>query len=140
MHVPTGATELRESCAEVLRVQGWQVRRSVPLAASPKGGYIEAELLALDPVSGRRIIVIPRWQAKSGSAEEKVPFHIIKVQLACSAEPDVAQAAYFVLEGAGWTWRDYFVGGSLDQYLNVRVPTRCLTFPDFAALASRQAL
>lgn len=127
---PTDALSLKLACRDALVSAGWAVKQNVPIGPSPKGGVHTADLLALWPTTGKKIAVYPRWQSSSGTAEEKIPFQIIKTQFAVKARPDSIQAAYFVLEGTGWTYRDFYFSGELGTYISLRIPTHCLALVD----------
>jgi len=109
--------ELLEQCATILRQHDWTLSRNAALAPSPKGGKMRADILATCHSTGKRIAVFPRWQSSNGTAEEKVPFQLIKFEMALRARPDCAQAGYFVLEGPGWTWREFYLSGALYGFL-----------------------
>lgn len=125
------ALALREACVSALPSGVWIVRRSVTLSPAPRGGNIQADVLATNSETGFRLGIFPRWQQASGTAEEKILFQVLKVQMAVSVKPDCLHAAAFVLEGAGWTWRDYFLSGRWKQYVRLHVPTDCLSFSAF---------
>lgn len=136
----SSASQLRDQCANILRGRGWRIRRDVRLAKSPKGGYITADIVATKLDTGRQVVICPRWQATSGTAEEKVPFLIIKMQIAILQKPDVAQCVYLVLEGGGWTWREFYLAGGLEPYINTPVPVRCMSLADLESAAEAQCL
>lgn len=137
---PSSQQELAEICATILRRQHWQLARNYGLAESPKGGLIRADILASDVGTGKRIAVFPRWQATSGTAEEKLPFQLIKFEMAKYASPDSADAAYFVIEGAGWTWRDFYLAGGLTEYLAPTVKSQIVSLTKFRELVLAREL
>jgi hypothetical protein len=63
-----------------------------------------------------------KWQQTSGTAEQKVPFEVMC--LADAVQSNLADAAYLVLGGDGWTLRDYYVSGALaDHLIHARLGT-----------------
>ncbi len=136
----TTQSQLSDKCALVLRSHGWLLQRNRALAPSPKGGNIRADILAISSTTGRQIAVYPRWQATSGTAEEKLPFQLIKFEIARAAKPDCADAAYFVLEGPGWTWRDFYTSGALYSYLPSGMSSHCMSLESFARLVASGGL
>lgn len=132
--------ELQLVCGTLLRESGWDVSRNPAIAPSPRGGQLRADILGLHRTTGKRIAVFPRWQATKGTAEEKIPFQMLKLEIARSERPDCVDAGYFILEGAGWTWRDYFLSGELHKHLPASVVSKCLSLESFADLAAAGGL
>jgi len=139
MGVSTQA-ELLEACSTALRGSGWRIQRNAVLAPSPKGGYLRADILGFHKETGKRVAVYPRWQASLGSAEEKIPFQMMKFEIAVTTRPDCADAAYFVLEGSGWTWREFYLSGDLLRLLAPRITSHCVRLDTFSILAESGGL
>lgn len=140
LYIPDSQVGLQEQCTNLLRNNDWRIERNKSLAPSPKGGFLRADIHALNVLTGRQIVVYPRWQASSGTAEEKLPFQLIKFEMALTARPDCADAAYFVLEGAGWTWRDFYISGELYKYLPPGASSRCISLSKFSELVRSREL
>lgn len=138
--MPNNANELVECCAQVLRTTGWRIRRNYPLSDSPKGGSLRADIMATSEILHKRIAVYPRWQATSGTAEEKLPFQLIKVQIAAELRPDILAAAYFVLEGNGWSWREYYLSNDLNRHLRISLPVHCVSLSELENRAANGQL
>lgn len=126
---------LADACAATLRLSGWQLKLNAPLAVSPKGSYLRADILAQHIDSGRRVAAYPRWQANSGSAEEKLPFHMIKFEIALAERPDIAERAFFVIEGRGWSWREFYLADGLSPYLAKPLRSSVVSLAEFKNLA-----
>lgn len=136
IQAPDSQRGLIESCADLLRQADWKIQRNAVLAPSPKGGVLRADILAMDTHSGERIAVYPRWQQSSGSAEEKLPFHLIKFGIAISARPDSAQRAYFVIAGNGWTWNEFYLTDGLSAYMSSSVNSKVVSLEGFKDLVA----
>lgn len=80
------------------------------------------------------ILVSLKWQQTSGTAEQKVPFEVMC--LADAVRAGHATRAYLVLGGDGWTLRDYFVSGALDQHLIYAGLVRVVTLEAFVRIAN----
>lgn len=133
-------SELMERCLSTLRGNGWRIQRNLAIAPSPKGGLLRADILALHETTGKKVAVYPRWQATHGTAEEKIPFQMIKVEIAKAARPDCTDAAYFVLEGAGWTWHEFYLSNELAIYLSPPIISKCIRLETFSQLTASGAL
>lgn len=133
--MPSTQSELVEVCSSTLRESGWQIQRNLALAPSPKGGQLRTDILGFHKETGKRVAVFPRWQASLGTAEEKIPFQIMKFEMAVAARPDCADAAYFVLEGNGWTWREFYLSPALMEYLPRKTRSKCVRLETFYQLA-----
>lgn len=92
---------------------------------------------AIAEKDGKRYLVSLKWQQVSGTAEQKVPFEVIC--LVDAVEAHGFDKAYLVLGGAGWTLRDFYVGGGLKKYLKYD-KVEILTLESFVAMANRGRL
>ena len=87
---------------------------------------------------GRKFLLSMKWQQVSGTAEQKVPFEVI-----CLVEAMAAgeyEKAYIVLGGEGWTLRDFYTSGGLEQYLNNADRVSITTLEAFVARANKGEL
>jgi hypothetical protein len=64
----------------------------------------------------RNVLISLKWQQVGGTAEQKVPFEVICLMDAMDQNPNY-QKAYLVLGGEGWTLRDFYISGDLQQYI-----------------------
>lgn len=85
-----------------------------------------------------QILVSLKWQQVGGTAEQKIPFEVICLAIAVKAGP--YRRAYLVLGGEGWTLRDYFVSGRLEEHLRDAGSVKIVTLEAFVALANRGKL
>ena len=63
----------------------------------------------------RKILVSLKWQQVSGTAEQKVPFEVISMIEAM--ETGQYAAAYVVLGGINWKFKDFYLKRGLDIYI-----------------------
>ncbi|HEY4001896.1 MAG TPA: PD-(D/E)XK nuclease superfamily protein [Candidatus Xenobia bacterium] len=65
------------------------------------------------------VLLSLKWQETPGTAEEKIPFEVIKLQSAIHDLPTFGKA-FLVLGGTdtAWTLRKHYVEGALSRYLN----------------------
>jgi hypothetical protein len=116
---------------------GYTVQTQVDVGKRPSGRRHRIDILAQDR-RGRRFLISAKWQQVSGTAEEKVPYEII-----CLAEimasGDYARA-YLVLDGQGWTLRDFFIGGDLRRHLQHADQVSVLSLETFVARANQGRL
>ncbi|MBI2193460.1 MAG: hypothetical protein HYU36_15905 [Planctomycetes bacterium] len=81
-----------------------------------------------------------KWQQVSGTAEQKVPFEVICLAEAVRDGNGRWTKAYVVLGGEGWTLRDFYVGGGLQDHLRHGRLVEILTLEKFVALANKGRL
>lgn len=93
---------------------------------------------AIAEKEGHQILVSLKWQQVSGTAEQKIPFEVICLAEAVKDGP--FDKAYLVLGGPGWTLRDFYVGGGLDEYLTNTDNVDILTLEQFVAKANQGKL
>jgi hypothetical protein len=81
-----------------------------------------------------------KWQQVSGTAEEKVPYEIIKLIHAIRGSEGRFPYAYLVLGGTGWTMKDFYLGHGLRDYIRDYDLVRLLSLEDFITRANKRAL
>ena len=93
------------------------------------------------------VLVSLKWQQTSGTAEQKVPFEVINLIHACKTYN--FSKAYLVLGGinskpgnrqGGWTLREWYLDGGLNEFLNHEKYVEILLPEDFIAKANRGIL
>lgn len=97
------------------------------------------DVLAVD-AAGHKYLVSLKWQQVGGTAEQKVPFEVICLADAIINNGGQFRKAYLVLGGAGWSLRNFFVGGGLSSHLTHSGLVSIVTLEDFVAQANRGAL
>lgn len=79
-----------------------------------------------------------KWQQTGGTAEQKVPFEVMC--LADAIRGGHAQHAYLVLGGDGWSLRDYYTSGALQEHLTHALLVKVVTLEAFIRLANNGQL
>lgn len=88
--------------------------------------------------AGEEFLISMKWQQTSGTAEQKVPFEIICLAEAIRNTPSYKRA-YVVLEGPGWTLREYYVE-KIQEHLVGTESVKVLSLEAFVALANEGQL
>src|SRR5262245_62128589 len=65
--------------------------------------------------AGGRILISLKWQQAQGTAEQKVPFEAISMIEALRSGD--FHAAYVVLGGQNWRFRDFYLNHGLDPFI-----------------------
>lgn len=97
-------------------LSGRHVRFTEDVAVVEVGGFPYRVEFLLFPPNGERVPVKVMWQDSSGSAEQKVPWHLIHLQRAIATNTDITRA-YLVLGGSGWSRQQMFIGGLLHSLM-----------------------
>jgi PD-(D/E)XK nuclease superfamily domain len=88
--------------------------------------------------NGSTTLISLKWQQTGGTAEQKVPFEIMC--LADAVRAGLADRAYLVLGGDGWTLREYYTSGALVDHLVHAALVRIVTLEAFVRLAKNAEL
>ena len=115
---------------------GYQLEKQVAIGTRCGGGVHKVDAIATK--NGRRTLVSLKWQQTGGTAEQKVPFEVMC--LADAVRANHADRAYLVLGGDGWTLRDYYTSGKLDEHLVHASLVRVVTLEAFARIANNGEL
>lgn len=132
------------------------ILESIMRPALEKNGYTITTQTEIGPALGGRKhkidvlvttstgIVIPisvKWQQVPGTAEEKVPFEIIKLIHAVKTSGERFPYAYLVLGGMGWSaLKEFFLKDGLREYIRGYDLVRVVSLEDFITRANRKAL
>ena len=111
-------------------------RKQVTVGKRCGGGTHKADAVA--EKAGTKVLVSLKWQQTGGTAEQKVPFEVMC--LAEAVRAGEAERAYLVLGGDGWTLRDYFTSGALQDHLIYAALVRVVTLEAFIRLANNGTL
>ena len=90
--------------------------------------------------AGRKFLISLKWQQVGGTAEQKVPFEVICMMDAIRKSRGEFSKAYVVLGGDGWTLREFYVGGGLEEYLKCSELVEIVKFETFTAIANKGLL
>ena len=111
---------------------GYKARTQVLTGARPGGGPHKVDAFA--EKNSESVIISLKWQQSSGTAEQKVPFEVMC--LADAVREGLANRAYLVLGGMGWTLRTYFTSGALKEHLVHAGLVRVVSLEEFVGLAN----
>jgi hypothetical protein len=95
----------------------------------------------VDALAGKdqkKILVSLKWQQVSGTAEQKVPFEVISMIEAM--ETGQYAAAYVVLGGVNWKFRDFYLRGGLDTYITKGTMVNLIALEEFVVKANQGKL
>src|SRR5207253_1740452 len=84
------------------------------------------------------ILISLKWQQVGGTAEQKVPFEVMC--LAKAIMSGHADRAVLVLGGDGWSLREYYISGGLEEHLKWASLVKIVTLEAFIRLANNGQL
>ena len=116
---------------------GYRYQTQVLIGERPNGRRHFLDVLAKDENDSKYLISL-KWQQVSGTAEQKVPYEMIC--LAEAIQKGTGIKAYLVLGGAGWSLRDYYLGGGLNRHLVHADLVNLIDLENFVALANQSKL
>ncbi len=129
---------LESMILHALKFGGYSHTSQVVIGKRPSGGRHKVDTIA--EKDGERILVSLKWQQGGGTAEQKVPFEVICLMDAVRKSEGEYSKAYVVLGGDGWSLRDFYVGGGLEEYLKYSELVEIVTLEQFVARANRGKL
>lgn len=129
---------LENMILHALTLGGYSHTCQVIIGTRPGGRKHKVDTIA--EKDGKRFLVSLKWQQVGGTAEEKVPFEVICLMDAVRKSKGEYQKAYIVLGGDGWTLRDYYVSGELDDFLKYSGLVEIMTLEQFVARANKGKL
>lgn len=125
---------LENMVLHALDMGGYQYTSQKIIGQRPGGSKHKIDVMAQkDAVT---FLISLKWQQVSGTAEQKVPFEVICLAEAVRDNPATFTKAYLVLGGEGWTLRDFYIGGGLQQHLCYAELVEILTLEKFVAKAN----
>lgn len=130
----TGAV-LEEMVLPALRRGGYTAQKQVHVGEKLGGGRHFVDVVATSS-SGETILVSMKWQESSGTAEQKVPFEIMRLAKTIEESRGQYEKAYLVLGGPGWSLRDFYVSGGLQKYMRNTEKVSIMTLEGFVAKAN----
>jgi hypothetical protein len=88
-----------------------------------------------------KIIVSVKWQQVSGSADEKVPYEVIKLIHAVKNSNGEIPYAYIVIAGPGWSsLKEFYLKHGLRPDINDYALVKIVSLDDFIYLANKRVL
>ena len=118
---------------------GYTYREQIIIGRRPGGGKHRIDLLVKTP-DAQQIPVSMKWQQVSGTAEQKVPYEIVCLADAVRKSQGKFKKAYIVLGGEGWTLREYYLNGNLQEYLRNCESVEIISLEGFVAKANQTEL
>lgn len=86
----------------------------------------------------QRILISLKWQQSSGTAEEKIAYEIIC--LVDAIKRYKYTGAYLVLGGDGWSLRDFYIKGGLNDFIKGSEKVKLVTLEHFIRIANQGKL
>jgi len=93
---------------------------------------------ALAEKDQKKVLVSLKWQQVSGTAEQKVPFEVISMIEAM--ETGQYAAAYVVLGGINWKFKDFYLRGGLNTYIPKGTMVTLMALEEFVVKANQGKL
>jgi hypothetical protein len=115
---------------------GYACEAQVKIGKRCGGGTHKVDAIARNETA--TVLVSLKWQQTGGTAEQKVPFEVMC--LADAVRGGAADRAFLVLGGDGWSLREYYVSGALDEHLTHAPLVRVVTLEAFIRLANNRQL
>ena len=136
----TGST-LEVTVEAVLLNNSYAVTKQHIVGTKPGGGRHRVDLVGMRP-NGSKFLVSLKWQQTAGSAEEKVPFEVIKLLHALRENPSVYDKAYIVIGGDGFSSGlvEFYLSDEFRSYVRESEKIEILTLNDVITRANRGAL
>jgi hypothetical protein len=135
----TGAV-LEDTVLPALRRNGYVFATQQVVGLSLSGRRHRADIVVDLTVSTKTIVSV-KWQQVSGSAEEKVPFEIIKLIHAVKTSAGAVPYAYLVLAGPGWSsLKEFYLAQGLRPYITEYDLVKVVSLDEFMARANRRLL
>lgn len=136
----TGAT-LEVTVEAVLTTNSYAVYKQQIVGTKPGGGRHKADIVGMRP-NGSKFLVSLKWQQTAGSAEEKIPFEVIKLLHALRENRDRFDKAYIVVGGNGFSpgLVEFYLSEEFRSYVRESEKIEILTLNDLIMRANRGAL
>ena len=121
-----------------LEMGGYRFERNVHIGSRLGVSRHRIDTLAEDE-DGRVHLISLKWQQVQGTAEQKIPFEIICLVDAIRSGDRFCKA-HLVLGGNGWRYKEFYLAGGLNPYLNNAHLVNVASLEDFVQKANRGAL
>lgn len=136
----TGST-LEVTVEAVLLNNSYAVEKQVIVGTKPGGGKHKADIVAMRP-NGTKFLVSLKWQQSAGSAEEKIPFEVIKLLHTLRENHGTYQKAYVVIGGDGFSpgLVAFYLSEEFRSYIRESDKIELLTLTDMITRANKGSL
>lgn len=122
-----------------LALGGYQTRTNVNVGPRLGGRAHRIDVLAVRG-DGSQILVSLKWQQVKGTTEQKIPFEVMCLAHTLRISNEAFESAYLVLGGDGWTLRDFYLGGGLNDHLADARLVNIVNLERFIALSNQGRL
>ena len=122
-----------------LHLGGYRCSPNANVGTRPSGKRHLVDVLAIDKEE-RKILISLKWQQVGGTAEEKIPYEIISLAHALRTGNGEYADAYLVLGGDGWSLREFYLSGGLNEHLQNGDLVKIRGLESFIALANQGRL
>ena len=119
-----------------LTLGGYECIPSFNLGLKPSGKKHILDVLAIAR-DGRKFLVSLKWQQVGGTAEEKIPYEVICLAHAIRTGEGKFSDAYLVLGGEGWSLKQFYLDGGLNDHLRDSGLVKIRSLESFVALANQ---
>lgn len=118
---------------------GYSYESQVHIGERPNGRRHVIDILAKDRSDNKYIISV-KYQEVSGTAEQKIPYEVICLIHKMKECHGLYNKAYLILGGIGFTLRDFFIDGGLNEYIKGIENVNIVSLENFIALANQSKL
>lgn len=119
---------------------GYKTESQADVGPKPNGRKHKIDILVETP-DYEKVLVSVKWQQSGGTAEEKIPFEVIKLLYSIEKSDGKYNRAYIVLGGGqGWTLKDWYIKGGLNDYIKNAVDIKIVGLEDFITLCNNKKL
>lgn len=135
----SGST-LEASIEAALANNGYGRQKQQSIGTKPGGGRHRVDLVVTRP-NGSKFLASLKWQQVGGTAEEKVPFEVIKLLHSLRESAGLYDKAYIILGGDGWSdLQEFYLGPEFRTYLRESDKVEILLLNEAIRRANRQEL
>jgi hypothetical protein len=136
----TTGTILEHTVIPILERNGYKIKSQNYIGTSVGGKRHRVDVL-VEAIDGTEIPVSVKWQQVTGTAEEKVPFEVIKMIHAVKSSNGRFTHAYIILGGSsGWTLKNFYLSGGLSEYIRDYELVKIVTIDEFITLSNTKRL
>ena len=130
---------LEKMILPALEMGGYSVKKQVDVGLRPNGKRHRIDLF-IQKEKSKPILISLKWQQSSGTAEQKVPFEIIRLNEILDQNENKYKSVYLVLGGKGWTLKEYYLSGKLKKYLKYSLKIKIVDLETFISKANHGEL
>ena len=121
-----------------LEMGGYRFERNVHIGSRLGVSRHRIDTFATDG-NGRIHLVSLKWQQVQGTAEQKIPFEVICLVDAILKDERFYKA-HLVLGGNGWRYKEFYLAGGLNPYLNKAYLVNMTSLENFVQKANQGLL